>query len=558
MSEETTADKNYRLQDPEIDRLKKYGEVRSHQEGDILFAPGDQEIDFLVILSGQLDVVLEENGDEVRVGWLEPKQFTGDVGLITRQRSRFLGRMAIEGEVLHVSPEQLRQLLVADTELSDILVSTFIARRAWQRAENKASAVLVGHSLDRDAFTIRDLLSRHSIPHLWIEIENEDQATPVLDRIGLTVDDAPILILGANVYLKKPTIAEVSETLGLNLLPESACADVVVVGAGPAGLASSVYAASEGLSVVTIDGMAPGGQAGTSSKIENYLGFPSGISGRDLADRASVQAQKFGARIAAPVTADELVTEDDAYVLKLKDGRQLNARAVIIATGADYRRLPIDNLEDYEGRGVYYGATAMEAQICQGSRVAIVGAGNSAGQGAVFLSKSAQDVHVFYRRANIRDTMSEYLVTRLEQTPNIHLHPESEITGIDGCENRIRSLRMSSPDGPATLDANFLFLFIGAAPCSDWLPSSVARDEKGFIKTGPTIANLDLVRASWSLDRMPTLFETSLPRVYAVGDVRSGSVKRVASGVGEGSIVIQFVHQAISEASRAKAADQSQ
>ncbi|MEM9898478.1 MAG: NAD(P)/FAD-dependent oxidoreductase, partial [Pseudomonadota bacterium] len=309
----------------------------------------------------------------------------------------------------------------------------------------------------------------------------------------------------------------------------------------------SVYAASEGLSVVTLDAVAPGGQAGTSSKIENYLGFPSGVSGQELADRARVQAQKFGARLAAPVRVASIEKDGDAYALETKDGRKLSTKAVVIATGADYRKLPLDDLEKYEGRGIYYGATAMEAQICTGSSVVVVGAGNSAGQGASFLAKHAQNVHVLYRRKNIRDTMSEYLVRRLTELPNVHLHPETEIQSLIGCEDRLRKIGISCPEGETVLDASFAFLFIGAGPCSEWLPDSVSRDEKGFLKTGPDIQNLDLVRAGWALDRMPTRYETSWPRIYAVGDVRSGSVKRVASGVGEGSIVIQAVHAAISE-----------
>lgn len=303
--------------------------------------------------------------------------------------------------------------------------------------------------------------------------------------------------------------------------------------------------------MLTLDAEAPGGQAGTSSKIENYLGFPTGVSGRELAERAAVQAQKFGVRLAAPVKAAKLETlESGCYCLETEDGRRLMARAVVIATGAQYRRLPIANLDRFEGRGVYYGASPLEAQLCSGADAVVVGAGNSAGQGAVFLARTARNVHVLYRRADIRDTMSEYLVRRLEETPNIHLHPGAEIDGLlgaDGDEDRLAAIDMKTPQGVERLDAGFVFLFIGAAPFIDWLPASVARDSKGFLRTGSDLETLDLVRAGWTLGRMPTAYETSLPRVYAVGDVRAGSVKRVASSVGEGSVVVSHIHAALPE-----------
>ncbi|MGF1455123.1 MAG: NAD(P)/FAD-dependent oxidoreductase [Alphaproteobacteria bacterium] len=363
----------------------------------------------------------------------------------------------------------------------------------------------------------------------------------------MTRDDTPVVITGSRTRLKRATLLDVSGALGLDLLPDGARTEVVIIGAGPAGLAASVYAASEGLDVVTLDGRAPGGQAGTSSKIENYLGFPTGISGRELAERAMVQAQKFGARIASPVTARRLIAEPDGYWVELKDGRRIHTQSVVLACGADYRRLDIDDIKPYEGSGVYYGATAMEAQLCGGANVAVVGAGNSAGQGAVFLSKVARDVHVLFRRGDLRETMSDYLVRRLEETPNIHLHPRSEVCAVTGDGQRLTGItRVEGLERtPVPMDVPFLFLFIGATPCTEWLPETVARDAAGFLKTGPEISNLELVRARWTLERMPTIYETSWPRVYAVGDVRVGSVKRVASSVGEGSVVVQYLHKAM-------------
>ncbi|MEQ8750739.1 MAG: FAD-dependent oxidoreductase [Amphiplicatus sp.] len=540
---------NYRLSPHEIAELRPYGEVRRHEKGDLLFDEGDREVDLCIVLSGQLDVYLFEDGERRRVGWLEPSQFTGDVSMITGQSSLVRGEMQVEGEVLHVSQKSLQRLLVERSELSDAFVTTFIARRAWARASGRASVVIIGFAFDRAAFAIRDLLSRHSVPHIWVEADADPKAATILERLQLTAADTPVLVTGSKTFLKRPSLGEVSKTLGLDLLPDGACADIIIIGAGPAGLASSVYAASEGLSVVAIDAVAPGGQAGSSSKIENYLGFPSGVSGRELAERASVQAQKFGARIAAPASVETLEKLEGDYCVTLVDGRKLMARSVVVASGAEYRKLPIDNIEQYEGSGIYYGATAMEAQLCKGSKIAIVGAGNSAGQGAVFLSSLCEEVHLLYRRPSIRDTMSEYLVRRLEETPNIFLHGSSSVSQLEGDGKRLRRICIKSGDEEEWCDAPFLFLFIGAKPCTDWLDPLVARDEDGFLRTGHDIHNIELVRAGWPLDRMPTLYETNWPRVYAVGDVRSGSVKRVAAGVGEGSGVVAYIHRALAEAS---------
>jgi thioredoxin reductase (NADPH) len=330
-------------------------------------------------------------------------------------------------------------------------------------------------------------------------------------------------------------------------MPDGACADLLVIGAGPAGLAASVYAASEGLTVLALDADAPGGQAGSSSKIENYLGFPTGVSGRELAERAAVQAQKFGARIAGPARASGLEKTEKGYRITLEDGRAVTGRAVVLATGVEYRRLDLDNLETFEGRGVFYGATPMEAQLAADAEVAVVGAGNSAGQGAMFLARTSKRVHVLYRRGDIRETMSEYLVRRLEETPNIVLHAACDVTLLQGCEDRLRCIEIKKPSGIQTLETPFVFLFIGAAPNTAWLPDTLCKDKNGFIHTGPEIGPSQLVRAGWNLERMPSAYETSWPRVYAVGDVRASSVKRVASAVGEGSVVVQAIHAALGE-----------
>lgn len=558
-----TANINYTFSDAEIAQLMPFGDVHSHQEGDLLIEEGETKVDCLVTLSGHTDITIATPEGERRVGWMETGQFAGDIGVLTGQASLARVTMGGAGDVLHIAHDSFQKLLVENSGLSDAFVQTFTARRAFARDAEHGSVIVIGEAHDRTVFAARDLLSKHSVPHMWLSPDSDALATRIMDAQDISANDLPVVIRGRSRTLSKPSVAELSAAFGLDLLPDGACADVIVVGAGPAGLAASVYAASEGLSVLTLDSDGPGGQAGTSSKIENYLGFPMGVSGRELADRAAVQAQKFGARIAAPAKATALEQADGDYCVTLEDGRKLKSRAVVIATGAQYRRLPITNLERFEGRGVYYGATPMEAQLCAGSEVAIVGAGNSAGQGAVFLSQTAKKVHVVYRRADIRETMSEYLVRRLEEAPNIVLHPSKGVTelhgvdDVDPMDDRLIATTFQSHETGETMrcDTPFVFLFVGAAPFTKWLPSHMSCDEKGFVKTGTDLDNIDLVRAGWSLDRMPTRYETSWPRIYAVGDVRIGSVKRVASGVGEGSVVVSDVHRAIAEANALDAAD---
>ena len=552
-----SADVNYTFSDQELEALRTYGEVRPHKEGELLIAEGDRQVDCLITLSGETHIFVDGRNGPRRLGYMERGQFIGDIGVLTGQAALARTIMGKTGDVLHIPYPRFQKLLVENSALSDVFVRTFTARRAFALSRDEAPVIVLGSALDRSVFGLRDFLTRHSIPHTYHD--------PVTDPLGETIaaakelndDTLPAVILGAERVLHSPTANDLAAALGLDLLPDGAAADVIVVGAGPAGLAASVYAGSEGLSVLTLDSAAPGGQAGTSSKIENYLGFPTGVSGQELADRAAVQAQKFGVRLAAPVHAKALTClEDGAYCVETQDGRKLKGRAIVVASGAQYRRLDIPNLELFEGAGVYYGASPLEAQLCGGAEVAIVGAGNSAGQGAVFLSKTAKAVHMLYRRKDIRETMSEYLVRRLEETENIHLHPQTQVEAFhphctESQNPRLAAITVKTPEKSFKVDAGFVFLFIGAAPFTNWLPNEVARDPRGFVKTGADLETLELVRAGWKLDRMPSTYETSLPRIYAVGDVRSGSVKRVASSVGEGSVVVSAVHAALSELDRA-------
>lgn len=547
------ADVNYTFSDEELAALTPYGEIRTHEEGELLTAEGERGGDCLITLSGETHIFIDDMDGPQRLGWMERGQFSGDIGVLTGQAALARTIMGKAGEVLHIPFTAFQRLLVENSALSDVFVRTLSARRAFALAREGYSVIVIGSALDRSVFALRDFLTRHGLPHAWLDPDSNPLAAAIMEVKGLTRDSLPAVVLSASRVMVQPTVSALAEYFGSDLLPDGAAADVIVVGAGPAGLAAAVYAASEGLTVVTLDAEAPGGQAGTSSKIENYLGFPMGVSGRELADRAAIQAQKFGVRLAAPVKVSALERlESGCYCVRTLDGRQLMARAVVIASGAQYQRLPIEEAESYEGRGLYYGASPLEAQLCADAEVAIVGAGNSAGQGAVFLARTARHVHVLYRRADIRDTMSEYLVRRLEEQPNITLHPQTEIAGLTGIgdERRLSALKVKTPNGEAQIKAGFVFLFIGAAPFTDWLPGGLARDAKGFLKTGTQIEPRELVRAGWAADRMPSAYETSLERVYAVGDVRSESVKRVASAVGEGSVVVSAVHAALAEFGR--------
>ncbi len=539
---------NVRFSPADLEALGPYGEIRWHEPGDVLFKEGDVRVDCCIVISGQLDVYLYNKGQETRVAWLEPGQFPGDVSILTGQAVWANARMAEPGEVLHISHGNFQRLLVENSRLSDMFINTMVARRALARERGRSSITVVGMPYDRDAFALRTLMDKHGMPYVWMDAEADPALLDILAKKGIARDDLPVIFRGASERWVRPSVAQLSEALGLDLMPDGACADVLVVGAGPAGLAAAVYAASEGLTVLALDAEAPGGQAGSSSKIENYLGFPTGVSGRELAERAAVQAQKFGARLAGPARGSSLEKIDKGYKLTLADGRSVMGRAVVLATGVEYRRLPLENLESFEGRGVFYGATPMEAQLAAGAEVAVVGAGNSAGQGAMYLARTAKTVHVIYRRDNIRDTMSEYLVRRLEETPNVVLRPACDIHMLKGCGERLRKIELKTPEGLETLETPFVFLFIGAAPNTDWLPDTLCKDQNGFIHTGPQIGPAQLVRAGWSLERMPSAYETSWPRVYAVGDARAGSVKRVASAVGEGSVVVQAIHAALSDA----------
>jgi thioredoxin reductase (NADPH) len=436
-----------------------------------------------------------------------------------------------------------------DSELSEILMRAFIFRRGELIAQGVGDAVLVGSVHSPGTLRIKEFLTRNGHPYSYLDLDRDAGSQDLLDRFHVGVADVPVLVCRGDTVLKNPSNSEIAECLGFNeAIDQTLLRDVVIVGAGPSGLAAAVYGASEGLDVLVLESISPGGQAGSSSWIENYLGFPTGISGRDLAAAAHTQAQKFGAQIAIAKGATRLSCARKPYAVQIDNGASTPARTVIIATGAEYRRLSLDDPSRFEGTGVYYGATFVEAQLCRDEDVVVVGGGNSAGQAAVFLSQTARQVYMVVRSDGLAETMSRYLVRRIEQSPNIVLRTRTEISALDGSDRLEHvSLRDRQSGRVETHDIHHVFVMTGAVPNTVWLKGCVVLDAHGFIKTGPDLSPEELAAAKWPLGRAPHLLETSLPGVFAVGDVRGGNIKRVASAVGEGSIAISFVHQVLHE-----------
>jgi thioredoxin reductase (NADPH) len=528
-------------------RLARFGRRRSVPAGEIVFEQGEASPEFFVVLSGALEVVQPADGVEVPITVHRTGGFTGEVNMLSGRRALVRGRMIEAGELLVISPEALRRIVQSDAELSELFMRAFILRRVALISHAMGDTVLIGSSHSAGTLRLREFLVRNAQPHAYLDVDHDQGVQALLDRFGLRVSDVPVLICRYDRVLKNPSNEAVADCLGFNPgLDTSKVHDLVVVGAGPAGLAAAVYAASEGLDVLVLETNAPGGQAGSSSKIENYLGFPTGISGQALAGRAYTQAQKFGAAIAVARTAVRLRCERRLNTVELSVGGSVAGRSLVIASGVQYRKLPLPDLARFEGVGVYYGATAMEAQLCVGEEIIIVGGGNSAGQAAVFLAPKARHVHILVRGAGLAETMSRYLIQRIEESPNITVRPFCQITALEGTE-RLERVQVSDARAgrTETLPIGHVFLMTGASPNTEWLEGCVALDDKGFVKTGPDLSRDELT--AWPLSRTPHLLETSIPSVFAVGDVRSGSVKRVASAVGEGSICVQLVHRVLAE-----------
>ena len=509
---------------------------------------GDKNIPIFVVISGELETVRPSGAHETLIARVPPGQFTGEVNTLSGRRALNRIRARVASEVIEVSRENVLALVQTDGELSQILMRAFILRRAELFAQGLGDVTVVGSSHSADTLRIKEFLARNAHPCAYIDLDRDADVQSLLDHFHVSASDIPVVICRGETVLRNPTNQEVADCLGFNqAVDQSEVRDLVIVGAGPAGLAAAVYGASEGLNVLLLETYSPGGQAGSSSRIENYLGFPSGISGNSLASRAYAQAQKFGAQMLL-VKGTRLICDHKPYVVELADGARIPTRAVLIATGAKYRKLAVENLSRFEGVGVYYGATFIEAQLCKDEEVIVVGGGNSAGQAAVFLAESAKHVFVVVRSDGLADTMSRYLIRRIEETPNITVLPHTEIVALDGAEHLGRVSWRNGQSGK-TIEKSIAHLFVmtGAIPNTTWLEGCVVLDAKGFIKTGFDLSADELRAANWPLARRPYLLETSLPGVFAAGDVRGGNVKRVASAVGEGSIAIPLVHQLLRE-----------
>jgi thioredoxin reductase (NADPH) len=536
------------LSEAQMQRLASHGVPRSVRSGEVLVELGDNDIPVFLVISGELEVVRPSFTQETLIRVIGPGQFTGEINTLSGRRAFARIRARQDSEVVQIARASLLALVQTDAELSDIVMRAFISRRVELVAQGQGDATLIGSSHSADTLRIKEFLTRNGHPYTYIDLERDADVENVLARFGVSVADTPVLICRGRTVLRNPTNREIANCLGFNeAVDENRVRDLVIVGAGPAGLAGAVYGASEGLDVLLLETFSPGGQAGASSRIENYLGFPTGISGNELAGRAYTQAQKFGAQMLL-TTGARLTCDRRPYVVELEDGSRIPARTVVIATGAKYRRLPINNLSRFEGAGIYYGATFIEAQLCSGDDIIVVGGGNSAGQAAVFLAQSTKRVYILVRGSGLAETMSKYLIRRIEETPNITLLTHTELVDLEGSDRLERVTWRNNETGKTeNKSIAHVFVMTGADPNTDWLGDCVALDDKGFIKTGPDLSAEDLMDAHWPLGRRPYLLETTLPGVFAAGDVRAGNVKRVASAVGEGSISISFVHQVLKE-----------
>ena len=534
------------LTDAQFARLSTFGQPRRVTAGEVLVQPGAPVRAIFAVRTGRLEIVRPDDEPETLVAAQGPGEFTGEISVVAGRPSLVRVRVTEAGEVVDVPRDRVLALLQTDAELSDILLRAFILRRVELVAHGMGDAVLVGSSRQPATLRIKEFLTRNGHPFAYLDADHDDSVCDLLERLHVGRSNATLLICRGSVVLRDPTNEEIADCLGFNRAVNlERTRDLVVLGAGPSGLAAAVYAASEGLDVLVIEPQGPGGQAASSSKIENYLGFPTGISGQELAGRAFAQAEKFGAELLIARSAKTLECDRAPYAIGIGGDQRVAARAVVIATGAQYRRLACLRLNSFEGAGVYYVATFMESQLCAGEPVVVVGGGNSAGQAAVFLANTVKHVHMLVRSHGLASSMSRYLIRRIEETPNITLHTHSHIVEADGTDH-LESVRWKNDQTGAIDGGNIRHVFVmtGAVPNTEWLNGCLALDENGFIKTGSDLSAADLAAERWR-DRTPALLETSLPGVFAVGDVRGGSIKRVASAVGEGSIVISFVHRVL-------------
>jgi len=529
----------------QVERTKRFGKVERLRKGTIVFERGEKTVDFFVIIEGGIEIYdIDSQGQPNVFTVHRQNQFTGELDLFSDRKILVSGRLEKDGEVIRINRKNFRELLAAEPDIGDIVMRAFILRRLGFLERTLGGALLIGHRNSAETQRIQRFLGRNAYPFKTLYVGENDELPQLLEVYGVGDADLPVLICSDAGVVKCPSNLTVAETIGIIEYPDAQTVyDVAIVGAGPSGLAAAVYAASEGLHTVVLEGLAPGGQAGTSSKIENYLGFPTGVSGQELAGRAQVQAQKFGAVLALPMQVLGIEGDCSPYTLKIQDNAPVRARTVIIATGAKYRTLALANYESFEGRGIYYAATAIEANLCKHEEVVVVGAGNSAGQAAVYLAGHTKHVHMVVRGQGLASSMSSYLVRRIEASDAITVHWGSEIIALEG-DGSLQSISWRNKQSAeiSTQSICHLFLMLGAQPNTQWLDQRVATDASGFVYTGD-----DVVREQrWPIEnRKPESLETSLPSVFAIGDVRSGSIKRVASAVGEGSVCVQYLHRVL-------------
>jgi thioredoxin reductase (NADPH) len=531
----------------QIARLEALGTHGRMSKGEILAEPGDRHRPMLVVLSGSIEVVQTGINGEVLVVVHMVGSFTGEMSTLQGIGSLVRARVRDAGEVLVIAEDRLRTIIQTDAELSELFMRAFILRRVGLIASQAGDVILLGSSRSAGTLRLQQFLTRNSFPYVNLDVNTDQSVQALLERFHIKADDVPVVLCRGEVVLKNPSNEEVAACLGMNQqIDDDRIRDVIVVGAGPAGLAAAVYAASEGLDVLVLETGTPGGQAGSSSKIENYLGFPTGISGLALAARARVQAQKFGAEIRTAYSALKLNCHQRPYAVELCHGNAVRARSIIIATGAEYRQLSIEHASRFLGTGIYYAATATEVRRCEMKEVIVVGGGNSAGQAAVYLAGKCSHVHLLVRSKGLADSMSRYLIRRIDETSNIALHTNTEITSLEGEEQLERVVWKTAPDNVLETHAiGHVFLMTGAVPSTYWLKGCIALNDKGFVRTGLDLTPADLPAENGSAARLPQSFETNWPGIFAVGDVRCGSVKRVAAAVGEGSACVQQVHQAL-------------
>jgi thioredoxin reductase (NADPH) len=522
--------------------IAEYGDRRQVHEGEYLYREGDVTNDFFVVVSAEIDVVMMVDGEERVIISHGPGRFLGELNMLSGLRVYVSARVVTAGEVVAISRDRLRELMATKPRLGDTILAAFMARRGMLMTRAAPSVRVIGSQFSPESLHIREFLTRTRIPHEWLDVDHDPQVNALLEQFNIAATELPVVI-ASGTALRNATPGVVANYLGLTVesLPKR-CFDLVVVGGGPAGLAAAVYGASEGLSTLNVEMTAPGGQAGMSSRIENYLGFPMGVSGAELTERAVIQAEKFGASLTAPCTAVSLGHRAGHLIVQLSDGSEVAGRAVIAASGASYRRLGASRLSDFEGNGVFYAATEMEAHMCGPSPVVIVGGGNSAGQAAIFLSQNGCAVTLIIRGSDLGKDMSSYLIERIDADPNITLRTQTTVVALDGDET-LRTIHLDCPEGPVVLPCAGLFSFIGADPSSGWLNGRAALDANGFVPTDLSLTAEQLGEEWESLERSPLPFETSHPGLFAIGDLRSGSMKRVATAVGEGSASVRSVHQ---------------